>query len=170
MTVPQGNAGGSRKKEKPAIPANITSNAANSIITSSGFTVGTVTNTPGTLEGQHVAGNVAIAVNDTSVAPLGSSINYTIYSPYFPPFFPPYFPPYFPPFFPPPFDPCAGRVCPTNTPPGGEWVYQYTFTTCGPTSGNGCAVGQVGWWENYITADGCCLFNLFKYCDEFFYC
>ena len=106
MTVPQGNAGGSRKKEKPAIPANITSNAANAIITSSGFVVGTVTNTPGTLEGQHVAGNVAIAVNDTSVAPLGSSINYTIYSPYFPPFFPPYFPPYFPPAFNPGFCAC----------------------------------------------------------------
>jgi hypothetical protein len=69
-------------------------------------------------------------------------------------------PPSFPPSFP-PANPCAGRVCPTNIPPGGEWILTGTYQACipeicGPFIGN---------WQSYVTADGCCGFGLFVGCD-----
>lgn len=75
---------------------------ANTTITAAGFKVGTVTPVPGAANTTNTGttlDTVATALTDTTVVPLGTAIDYTINSPYFPPFFPPFFPPYFPPFF-----------------------------------------------------------------------
>jgi len=73
-------------------------------------------------------------------------------------------PPNFPP--PPPPDPCAGVNCASyGSPPGGVWVYQYDYYTCG----NPCTgfIDQVGLWQSYKSSDGCCTFGLFITCLNF---
>jgi len=110
----------------------------------------------------NAVGNSALSAASTSSTPVAP-----------PPFFPE-------PFFPP--DPCAGINCATyGSPPGGGWTstgvnYQpwvphcvnagFPADYCGTQACAGYnpnAGSSV--WESYSAAGGCCLFNLFLYCD-----